>query len=118
MAPAFAVATWRGSISFPLAYAVGTMGAMSITTTLIGESTRYGGQVKLCIDQTYRKSSVSSRRFWLWLLVCSGVTLHLNKLNVTPRVYLNLFNSSKVSKLLHKILDNAFEEEAKTLKAS
>lgn len=45
LAPALAVATWRGSISFLLAYALGTMAAMSITTTLIGEGTRRAGEL-------------------------------------------------------------------------
>jgi hypothetical protein len=45
LAPAIAVATWRGSLSFLLAYAVGTMGAMTITTTLIGEGTRRAGEL-------------------------------------------------------------------------
>lgn len=45
LAPALAVATWRGSISFLLAYAIGTMGAMTIATTLIGESTRRAGEI-------------------------------------------------------------------------
>jgi len=45
LAPALAVATWRGSISFLLAYALGTVGAMTIATTLIGESTRRAGEI-------------------------------------------------------------------------
>lgn len=45
LAPALAVATWKGSISFLLAYAIGTMGAMTLATTLIGESTRRAGEI-------------------------------------------------------------------------
>lgn len=44
LAPAVAVATWGGSVAFLSAYAVGTMTAMAITTTLIGEGTRKAGQ--------------------------------------------------------------------------
>ncbi|CAB9509409.1 high-affinity nickel-transport family protein [Seminavis robusta] len=45
LAPAIAVATWSGNLTFLSAYAVGTMGAMAIVTTLIGEGTRRAGQV-------------------------------------------------------------------------
>lgn len=45
LAPALAVATWRGSVSFLLSYAVGTMAAMALATTLIGESTRRAGEI-------------------------------------------------------------------------
>lgn len=45
LAPAIAVATWRGNLTFLLAYALGTMGAMALTTTLIGEGTRRAGQI-------------------------------------------------------------------------
>ena len=44
LAPALAVATWSGNLAFLSAYAVGTMTAMAITTTLIGEGTRKAGQ--------------------------------------------------------------------------
>lgn len=40
LAPAVAISTWRGSLTFLLSYAVGTMGAMALATTLIGEGTR------------------------------------------------------------------------------
>ena len=60
LAPALAVATWRGSISFLLAYAVGTMGAMSITTTLIGESTRRAGEIFHNPDLPQKLSVISS----------------------------------------------------------
>mmetsp|Transcript_17367 Transcript_17367/g.27064 ORF Transcript_17367/g.27064 Transcript_17367/m.27064 type:complete len:311 (-) Transcript_17367:518-1450(-) len=45
LAPALAVASWRGNIAFLLAYALGTMGAMAVTTTLIGEGTRQAGAI-------------------------------------------------------------------------
>lgn len=45
LAPALAVATWRGNLAFLLAYAAGTMGTMAITTTLIGEGTRRAGEI-------------------------------------------------------------------------
>lgn len=40
LAPAVAISTWRGSLAFLLSYAIGTMGAMALATTLIGEGTR------------------------------------------------------------------------------
>lgn len=73
LAPALAVATWRGSISFLLAYALGTMGAMSITTTLIGESTRRAGEILDRPDLPKKLSLVSSLLamavgvFWCYL---------------------------------------------------
>ncbi len=60
LAPALAVATWRGSITFLLAYAVGTMGAMSLTTTLIGESTRRAGEILHRPDLPQKLSVISS----------------------------------------------------------
>ena len=45
LAPALAVATWGGNLAFLSAYAAGTMGAMAITTTLIGEGTRRAGEI-------------------------------------------------------------------------
>lgn len=45
LAPAIAVATWSGNLAFLSAYAVGTMSAMAVTTTLIGEGTRRAGEV-------------------------------------------------------------------------
>merc|ERR1712127_672245 len=73
LAPALAVATWRGSISFLLAYAVGTMAAMTIATTLIGESTRRAGEVFQRPDIPQKLSLVSSfvamgvGAFWCFL---------------------------------------------------
>lgn len=45
LAPALAVATWGGNLTFLAAYAAGTMGAMAITTSLIGEGTRRAGEL-------------------------------------------------------------------------
>lgn len=40
LAPAVAIATWKGSLTFLLSYALGTMAAMALATTIIGEGTR------------------------------------------------------------------------------
>jgi sulfite exporter TauE/SafE len=40
LAPAVAIATWRGSLTFLVSYALGTMAAMTLATTVIGEGTR------------------------------------------------------------------------------
>lgn len=40
LAPAVAISTWRGSLTFLLSYALGTMAAMALATTVIGEGTR------------------------------------------------------------------------------
>ena len=40
LAPAVAIATWRGSLTFLLSYGLGTMAAMALATTIIGEGTR------------------------------------------------------------------------------
>jgi len=45
LAPALAVATWGGNLAFLSAYTTGTMAAMAITTTLIGEGTRRAGEI-------------------------------------------------------------------------
>eukprot|EP00565_Helicotheca_tamesis_P002066 CAMPEP_0185730260 /NCGR_PEP_ID=MMETSP1171-20130828/9139_1 /TAXON_ID=374046 /ORGANISM="Helicotheca tamensis, Strain CCMP826" /LENGTH=305 /DNA_ID=CAMNT_0028399273 /DNA_START=86 /DNA_END=1003 /DNA_ORIENTATION=- len=60
LAPAIAVATWRGNISFLLSYAIGTMAAMTLTTTLIGEATRRAGEVFHRPDIPQKLSLVSS----------------------------------------------------------
>lgn len=39
LAPAVAVSSWKGSLTFLLAYAFGTMATMTLATTLIGEAT-------------------------------------------------------------------------------
>ncbi|KAL7466710.1 hypothetical protein ACHAXS_006998 [Conticribra weissflogii] len=40
LAPAVAISTWKGSLAFLFSYALGTMAAMTVATTLIGEGTR------------------------------------------------------------------------------
>jgi len=40
LAPAIAIASWRGSLTFLLSYALGTMAAMTLATAIIGEGTR------------------------------------------------------------------------------
>ena len=40
LAPAVAISTFRGSLTFLLSYAFGTMAAMALATTVIGEGTR------------------------------------------------------------------------------
>jgi hypothetical protein len=40
LAPAVAISTIRGSITFLLAYTIGTMGAMALATSIIGEGTK------------------------------------------------------------------------------
>merc|ERR1712224_118636 len=44
LAPALAVATWGGNLAFLSAYAAGTVGVMTIATSLIGEGTRKAGE--------------------------------------------------------------------------
>lgn len=60
LAPALAVGTWRGSISFLLAYGLGTTLAMTIATTLIGESTRRAGEILDRPDIPQKLSMISS----------------------------------------------------------
>ena len=60
LAPALAVASWRGNIAFLLAYALGTMGAMAVTTTLIGEGTRQAGAIFQRPDLPQKLSFFSS----------------------------------------------------------
>jgi hypothetical protein len=60
LAPAIAVATWGGNLAFLTAYAVGTMSAMAVTTTLIGEGTRRAGQVFQRPDLPQKLSLFSS----------------------------------------------------------
>jgi len=69
LVPALAVSTWRGNISFLLAYGLGTMGAMSIATTLVGEGTRKASQVFNRPDIPQKLSMVFS-----WLAVLIGIT--------------------------------------------
>lgn len=67
LAPAVAVATWGGSLTFLTSYAVGTMTAMAITTTLIGEGTRKAGQFMNRPDIPQKLSMFSS-----WLAIAIG----------------------------------------------
>lgn len=60
LAPAVAVATWSGNLAFLSAYAAGTMAAMAIATTLIGEGTRKAGQFMNRPDLPQKLSLVSS----------------------------------------------------------
>jgi len=60
LAPALAVATWRGNVTFLLSYAFGTMVAMAATTTLIGEGTRRAGEILHRPDIPQKLSYVSS----------------------------------------------------------
>lgn len=67
LAPAIAVATWGGNLTFLSAYAAGTMGAMAITTTLIGEGTRRAGEIFNRPDIPQKLSFFSS-----WLAIAIG----------------------------------------------
>jgi len=60
LAPALAVATWRGNVTFLLSYALGTMAAMAATTTLIGEGTRTAGEMLHRPEIPQKLSYVSS----------------------------------------------------------
>jgi len=60
LAPALAVATWKGSISFLLAYGIGTTLAMTIATILIGETTLRAGEVFNQPDIPQKLSMISS----------------------------------------------------------
>jgi len=60
LAPALAVASWRGNISFLLAYAIGTIVAMAATTTIIGEGTVRAGNALQRPDIPQKLSFVSS----------------------------------------------------------
>jgi len=60
LAPALAVATWGGNLSFLLSYALGTATTMAITTTLVGEGTRKAGEVFKRPDIPQKLSLVSS----------------------------------------------------------
>jgi len=60
LAPALAVATWRGSISFLLAYGIGTTLAMTIATIFIGESTLRAGEILQRPDIPQKLSMISS----------------------------------------------------------
>jgi len=60
LAPALAVATWRGNITFLLAYGLGTIATMGLATTLIGEGTRLSGKFFKRPDIPQKLSLVSS----------------------------------------------------------
>lgn len=60
LAPAIAVATWSGNLAFLSAYAVGTMAAMAIVTTLVGEGTRRAGEIFQRPDIPQKLSYASS----------------------------------------------------------
>lgn len=60
LAPALAVATWKGNLTFLFSYALGTMAAMAVTTTLIGEGTRKAGEILDRPDIPQKLSYVSS----------------------------------------------------------
>jgi len=60
LAPALAVATWGGNLSFLLSYALGTATTMAITTTLVGEGTRRAGEAFDRPDIPQKLSLVSS----------------------------------------------------------
>ena len=60
LAPAIAVATWSGNLTFLLSYATGTMAAMAVTTTIIGEGTRRAGEVLNRPDVPQKLSFFSS----------------------------------------------------------
>merc|ERR1712194_535771 len=60
LAPALAVATWGGNLSFLFSYAVGTATTMAITTTLVGEGTRAAGDMFKRPDIPQKLSLVSS----------------------------------------------------------
>jgi len=60
LAPALAVATWGGNLSFLLSYALGTATTMAITTTLVGEGTRAAGEMFKRPDIPQKLSLVSS----------------------------------------------------------
>lgn len=68
LAPALAVTTWRGNISFLLAYACGTAATMALTTTLVGEGTRKAGEALNRPDIPQKISLVSS-----WVAILIGV---------------------------------------------
>lgn len=60
LAPSLAVATWSGNLTFLSAYAAGTIGAMMIATSLVGEGTRRAGQMFKQPDIPKKLSFVSS----------------------------------------------------------
>lgn len=75
LAPAIAVATWKGNLTFLFSYALGTMAAMTISTTLIGEGTVKAGEIFKRPDIPQKLSFVSSLMallvgaFWVGLAI-------------------------------------------------
>jgi len=73
LAPAVALATLKGSLSFLFSYAIGTMAAMTLATTVIGETTRRAGEIFHKPDLPQKLSLVSSflaigvGLFWCYL---------------------------------------------------
>lgn len=67
LAPALALATWRGNLSFLLAYAVGTAAAMTITTSAVGQLTRWAGETLDRPDIPQKLSVVAS-----WVAIAVG----------------------------------------------
>ena len=60
LAPALAVATWRGNLAFLLAYALGTTAIMTVATTAIGEGTVRASTMFQRPDLPQKLSIVSS----------------------------------------------------------
>lgn len=60
LAPALAVATWSGNLAFLSAYAAGTVGVMTIATSLVGEGTRKAGEAFNRPDLPQKLSYVTS----------------------------------------------------------
>lgn len=73
--PALAVATWRGNVTFLLAYALGTMVTMAVATTLVGEGTRQAGKLFNRPDIPQKLSLVSSAIAILIGLFWVGIAL-------------------------------------------
>ena len=75
LAPALAVATWRGSLAFLGAYAMGTTLAMTVATAAIGELTFKAGRALDRPDLPRVLSRVSSSIAVLVGLVWVGLAL-------------------------------------------
>jgi len=60
LAPSLAVATWRGNLAFLLAYALGTIGVMTVATTVIGEGSRQAGHALHRHDLPQKLGLISS----------------------------------------------------------
>lgn len=73
LAPALAVASWRGNLAFLLSYGLGTMVTMALTTTLVGEGTRRAGQIFHRPDLPQKLSFFSSILAMLVGIVWTGL---------------------------------------------